>query len=114
LVCFPYVFFFYFIYDLILFLHSFPTRRSSDLLSPYSPKLTRLPLHDRPSLRPLCILRYLVRLGCSMISPSPRDHGAVRAGARRADRKSTRLNSSHVKTSYAVICLKKKIKFRQI
>src|SRR5207302_9741438 len=26
-----------------------------------------------------------------------------------SDRKSTRLNSSHVKTSYAVICLKKKI-----
>src|SRR5207302_8081206 len=27
----------------------------------------------------------------------------------REDRKSTRLNSSHVKTSYAVFCLKKKI-----
>src|SRR5690606_42127173 len=29
---------------------------------------------------------------------------------RRADRKSTRLNSSHVKISYAVFCLKKKNK----
>src|SRR5436309_11534527 len=29
---------------------------------------------------------------------------------RRQDRKSTRLNSSHVKISYAVFCLKKKIK----
>src|SRR5690606_40187525 len=29
-------------------------------------------------------------------------------GARRLDRKSTRLNSSHVKISYAVFCLKKK------
>src|SRR5690554_2181647 len=28
-----------------------------------------------------------------------------------ADRKSTRLNSSHVRISYAVFCLKKKIKF---
>src|SRR5690349_22980987 len=28
---------------------------------------------------------------------------------RRADRKSTRLNSSHVEISYAVFCLKKKI-----
>src|SRR5690606_40899636 len=28
----------------------------------------------------------------------------------REDRKSTRLNSSHVKTSYAVFCLKKKIR----
>src|SRR5690606_41940607 len=31
-------------------------------------------------------------------------------GSRRADRKSTRLNSSHVKISYAVFCLKKKKK----
>src|SRR3989442_3580665 len=33
------------------------------------------------------------------------EHGAV---AREADRKSTRLNSSHVRISYAVFCLKKK------
>src|SRR5690606_41044684 len=32
----------------------------------------------------------------------------VRKGDRFADRKSTRLNSSHVKISYAVFCLKKK------
>src|SRR5690606_42103424 len=31
-----------------------------------------------------------------------------RAARLRLDRKSTRLNSSHVKTSYAVFCLKKK------
>src|SRR5207249_8169994 len=30
------------------------------------------------------------------------------SGARRPDRKSTRLNSSHVSISYAVFCLKKK------
>src|SRR5204862_6694265 len=35
---------------------------------------------------------------------SPRSHPA-----RKRDRKSTRLNSSHVETSYAVFCLKKKI-----
>src|SRR5436309_10738358 len=39
--------------------------------------------------------------------------GAAAAGGtgqvRRRDRKSTRLNSSHVKISYAVFCLKKKI-----
>src|SRR5436309_11655170 len=34
--------------------------------------------------------------------------GRVRVGLRREDRKSTRLNSSHVKISYAVFCLKKK------
>src|SRR5437868_12833578 len=38
--------------------------------------------------------------------PGP-DH---RAPARRGDRKSTRLNSSHVSISYAVFCLKKKKK----
>src|SRR3989442_7686997 len=34
--------------------------------------------------------------------------GARNFGAARADRKSTRLNSSHVRISYAVFCLKKK------
>src|SRR5690606_39458600 len=34
--------------------------------------------------------------------------GADRPGSHRRDRKSTRLNSSHVKISYAVFCLKKK------
>src|SRR5207249_11757787 len=33
-----------------------------------------------------------------------------RTGCRRTDRKSTRLNSSHVSISYAVFCLKKKKK----
>src|SRR5690606_40048959 len=35
-------------------------------------------------------------------------HGHVAAGEEAEDRKSTRLNSSHVKTSYAVVCCKKK------
>src|SRR5436309_8065938 len=35
-------------------------------------------------------------------------HASGHSGAQR-DRKSTRLNSSHVKISYAVFCLKKKI-----
>src|SRR6266700_4292524 len=34
---------------------------------------------------------------------------SFRSGAHAQDRKSTRLNSSHVKISYAVFCLKKKI-----
>src|SRR5437899_3819781 len=34
----------------------------------------------------------------------------VQRGRRRRDRKSTRLNSSHLGISYAVFCLKKKIK----
>src|SRR5699024_12510952 len=38
-----------------------------------------------------------------------RDGGEDRAGRGQEDRKSTRLNSSHVSISYAVFCLKKKI-----
>src|SRR2546430_5669984 len=38
----------------------------------------------------------------------PRAHGAVRGAPPVADRKSTRLNSSHSQISYAVFCLKKK------
>src|SRR5690349_23373832 len=36
-------------------------------------------------------------------------HSGPHRGRSRRDRKSTRLNSSHVETSYAVFCLKKKI-----
>src|SRR5438874_5244480 len=42
----------------------------------------------------------------------PGDERRAPAGAR--DRKSTRLNSSHVEISYAVFCLKKKKKKKQI
>src|SRR5690606_40316439 len=53
----------------------------------------------------------------SRVPPTPRPTdvhvpftGRTGAGRRDTDRKSTRLNSSHVKISYAVFCLKKKIK----
>src|SRR5699024_11570494 len=42
-----------------------------------------------------------------------RGRDAVRQQAWTQDRKSTRLNSSHVSISYAVFCLKKKIKKRR-
>src|SRR5206468_5074555 len=38
-----------------------------------------------------------------------RESASWRRGERREDRKSTRLNSSHDQTSYAVFCLKQKI-----
>src|SRR5436309_8124356 len=38
----------------------------------------------------------------------------LKAGGGQPDRKSTRLNSSHVKISYAVFCLKKKKKKKKI
>src|SRR3989442_4969815 len=45
---------------------------------------------------------------CSPVSLCPASHHWGAAGHR--DRKSTRLNSSHVRISYAVFCLKKKKK----
>src|SRR5699024_12331845 len=79
-------------------LHSFPTRRSSDLelFSRNVVSLIILPnKHVAPDKHPRN--RYLFhRAGGRSIGDSP------------ADRKSTRLNSSHVSISYAVFCLKKK------
>src|SRR5207249_10473326 len=43
--------------------------------------------------------------------PRPRSRGAEATAGRAPDRKSTRLNSSHVSISYAVFCLKKKINY---
>src|SRR5437870_13247750 len=71
-------------------LHSFPTRRSSDL-------------HARVAYN---------RWGCARGSRGTKALARVFAGqvSRAKDRKSTRLNSSHVAISYAVFCLKKKKK----
>src|SRR5699024_12786219 len=81
-------------------LHSFPTRRSSDLRR----RLRIRPCRPRPNSR-----------GRGRASPprpasSPTFRVRVRGGLARPDRKSTRLNSSHVSISYAVFCLKKKKK----
>src|SRR5690606_41945797 len=92
-------------------LHSFPTRRSSDLLGPrdereddgsvggYRTSASRKFLSTAWSRRP--------RAGSLPgVRRSTTSCGSGRALA--SDRKSTRLNSSHVKISYAVFCLKKK------
>src|SRR5436309_9465846 len=58
--------------------------------------------------------RGIARLGAALARRPHSRARRPRRGARRArtarDRKSTRLNSSHVKISYAVFCLKKKKK----
>src|SRR5690606_40045299 len=73
-------------------LHSFPTRRSSDLDG--EPRLARA--------------REPAEIGRDPVHrPSDLCRGAAVVRTWR-DRKSTRLNSSHVKISYAVFCLKKK------
>src|SRR5699024_12687968 len=73
-------------------LHSFPTRRSSDLRQP-----------PPPSPVPQSSLSSLPLFLCSSFSPV-----VPPPSAKSLDRKSTRLNSSHVSISYAVFCLKKK------
>src|SRR5947199_4800018 len=66
-------------------LHSFPTRRSSDLLA-------------RP-------------VGGPRLSGRSSTPARSASGSSTGDRKSTRLNSSHLGISYAVFCLKKKRPF---
>src|SRR5437867_10081723 len=47
-------------------------------------------------------------LQCVVGFPKPRCNTHLRSKSEKGDRKSTRLNSSHRTTSYAVFCLKKK------
>src|SRR3712207_7503930 len=56
-----------------------------------------------PAISPICVIRWPSHGGTQ---PSV----SAAACATRADRKSTRLNSSHANISYAVFCLKKKKK----
>src|SRR5690606_40080697 len=92
-------------------LHSFPTRRSSDLWLDFETRVSG-------AFRAL-VGHHFSRLanGASQIVvvSSRLDDPKLRAHTFRhhlavleIDRKSTRLNSSHVKISYAVFCLKKK------
>src|SRR5439155_19122393 len=100
-----YLLFFFFFYCYLdhLDLHSFPTRRFSDLHI----------VHFQLSLGgiDLSVTNYVVMLWLASALTFVILAGAARAvsvaGAGR-DRKSTRLNSSHVAISYAVFCLKKK------
>src|SRR5690349_22160121 len=58
---------------------------------------------------PLIDHRQIVERAPVLAGPH-RGGGARQADHQRVDRKSTRLNSSHVEISYAVFCLKKKKK----
>src|SRR5439155_17369576 len=78
---------------------------------PPPPEIYTLSLHDA---LPICSYRSAIRLHGAQDRHGPLDdRGDRRAVLRRLlqrsrDRKSTRLNSSHVAISYAVFCLKKK------
>src|SRR5690606_42003684 len=93
-------------------LHSFPTRRSSDLPGGCwrSPCCLGLPC-NRCSRKMAALPRQPARTPCTSSSATKTCSGSRCATGRpsKRDRKSTRLNSSHVKISYAVFCLKKKI-----
>src|SRR5690606_40007135 len=95
-------------------LHSFPTRRSSDLCvfdtqrGGYDPAevdaaLERLEVAFVAKERQEFTARGGPQVWMAQISER-----AQTLYPRLQDRKSTRLNSSHVKISYAVFCLKKK------
>src|SRR5207253_8605711 len=94
-------------------LHPFPARRSSDLLAAgrYRYRLTGGPL-PRVIARDDYLITAVgdtavVRLVLSRQETADEVVFETAAGYWR-DRKSTRLNSSHVAISYAVLCLKKK------
>src|SRR5688500_19307504 len=95
--------FFYPLYPLFPVLHSSPTRRSSDLLRP-------VPAPEDPTPLGRDAARW------ALLHPAPHDRPRITADhlVQREtnplfrDRKSTRLNSSHLVISYAVFCLQKK------
>src|SRR5690606_41643346 len=82
------------------YLHSFPTRRSSDLPARVVRDLEALGVDAGGVLH--------IRSFLDHDRPYRAPENAQALAARLQDRKSTRLNSSHVKISYAVFCLKKK------
>src|SRR5205085_4359891 len=94
-------------------LHSFPTRRSSDLIVGLAGIVGN---GQAEFLRALAGLEHATgraELRGKTLKPN-RPDAALDAGVvylsadRLGDRKSTRLNSSHSQISYAVFCLKKK------
>src|SRR5207249_10440131 len=89
-----YLFFFH-SYLLLLFLHSFPTRRSSDLFNIWYTLMT------------IAVVIGVLLGGGLYLVLLERKEDEEEPPAQK-DRKSTRLNSSHVSISYAVFCLKKK------
>src|SRR5690606_41617162 len=83
---------------------SFPTRRSSDLDALRAQLALDHHLRGDARMVGARLPQRVAALHAAEADQRVHD-GVVEA---MADRKSTRLNSSHVKTSYAVFCLKKK------
>src|SRR5699024_12677642 len=105
-----------FLYYSYLYLHpsyllSFPTRRSSDLVRLFIEILEQLkenyvdPISDK-DLMTNAIKGMLSGLDPHSTFYTQDEYESAKEST--SDRKSTRLNSSHVSISYAVFCLKKK------
>src|SRR5207248_9713424 len=92
-------------------LHSFPTRRSSDLIVSFKSNFIYKARNFRP-VEELCGAQKPLRAQSVFLRPKNLPFGRQVVANRRErcliDRKSTRLNSSHRTISYAVFCLKKK------
>src|SRR5690606_40455637 len=87
---------------------SFPTRRSSDLTKADQEKLG-LAIQKLAEEDPTFRTELNPETGQTTIKGMGELHLDILVDRmKREDRKSTRLNSSHVKISYAVFCLKKK------
>src|SRR5690606_39498001 len=94
-------------------LHSFPTRRSSDLIWLLAFRIPTIKTQRKPIMFVMQVRKTAPRrtlfqaalLACSMLfAPSvfSQDFPTKQIRIVLPDRKSTRLNSSHVKISYAV------------
>src|SRR5699024_11338062 len=94
-------------------LHSFPTRRSSDLcmddIFPAHSAVEKWKLGMEEEMEEEARLFYVActRARKRLVLPYA-NFSANTPAVPSQDRKSTRLNSSHVSISYAVFCLKKK------
>src|SRR5688500_19800045 len=87
-------------------LHSFPTRRSSDLCTQSITGWARRPVRSATCVAQRC---WVMSNGDVKQSQRPLTGAGMRcAQGQLTDRKSTRLHSSHLVISYAVFCLKKK------
>src|SRR5690606_42070410 len=90
-------------------LHSFPTRRSSDLLELFAVDARNRYIEAQDESK----RKFVPSVEGCRFCPIKTDCRTLRDSVYAKllddpDRKSTRLNSSHVKISYAVFCLKKK------
>src|SRR5207244_12841591 len=109
LFCLYLVLHYFFIYSLrdLRDLHSFPTRRSSDL------GVAQPHCHQHAVMGWTIDATLLAEAGASIVAVGGCCGLAGNFGVEK-DRKSTRLNSSHQIISYAVFCLKKKNRKRTI